>query len=572
MDPARSGSSAAPAQRSVAIALDLLILVLAALVCVVALTGGGVADVAGIRIRARTVENPTWILTALVALRYALRAWGPFLGYSTWPMERAIESGASWTAVRLPALAGRLAQRPPHFIALLAAAVLAIKMLLGWTSPGFFSGDDVEIHEMSLGALLGKAWPIWDLRCALYPMAFVYPAQRLAFAIGASEPETLVFAGRMAVAVVSTAVLPLTWLAARRLVPDDPRVAAAAVVLVAINKLLVSFGSSELPRPVAAVFVLAAFVVTLRGGVWAAAAAGALLGTAAAMRFSEIVFLAPAVVVLLLLRREPARAVIMVVATGASAAALIGVADALYWGAPWSSVRAAVAYTLVERQSSRGFQPPWEYLRIVPAWTTALFVALAAAGSRRTNPDAWWCWVPIGLLSLLPHKESRYLIPVVPFFSIAAARGLLQAADWIRGQAPQPGPRRWIRDLLAPLLLLSVLHEIGGWRLPRSNEGIRLARYLRESRSAGLAVQDPWRLGGRPYLWRHDPLVEVSPPALADPAALAEALTGVRLVALRSRTARTTGDEVLRALGFDRDPSWVGEDYVLFITRDPMAR
>jgi len=228
---------------------------------------------------------------------------------------------------------------------------------------------------------------------------------------------------------------------------------------------------------------------------------------------------------------------------------------------------AAIDYTLVQRESSRGYEPPWEYLTIVPAWSTFMVVALAAAGSARRHPEAWWLWTPIALLSLLPHKESRYLIPVVPFLSIAAARGFLRMTDWMHRAQTSDGWRRWARELFAPLLLLSVLHEMGGWRLVRSNEGIRLAQHLRSSPAGGLAVQDSWRLGGAVYLWRHGAFAELSPALLADDEALANVLTGRRWVALRSRTARTVGDSVMASLGFERDLSWDGEDYVLYVPR-----
>jgi hypothetical protein len=168
---------------------------------------------------------------------------------------------------------------------------------------------------------------------------------------------------------------------------------------------------------------------------------------------------------------------------------------------------------------------------------------------------------------LLPHKESRYLLPVIPFFCIAAARGFLRAADWLRRFSEVIGWRRWALDLFAPLLVLSVLHDLGGWRLSRSNEGIRLAQYLRAIGRTGIAAQDPWRLGGRPYLWPLEPLVEVSPSLLGDGSGLAAAVEDANWVALRHRVARTAGDPVMRALGFERDAAWRGEDYVLYRRR-----
>jgi hypothetical protein len=108
---------------------------------------------------------------------------------------------------------------------------------------------------------------------------------------------------------------------------------------------------------------------------------------------------------------------------------------------------------------------------------------------------------------------------------------------------------------------------VGGWRLARSNEGIRLAEYLRQTGEVGLAVQDEWRLGGRPYLSALEPVVEVSPELLSDAAVFATTVKDVRWIALRYRVARTAGDPVLRAAGFEREPAWRGEDYVLYVRR-----
>src|SRR5207342_3233171 len=103
-----------------------------------------------------------------------------------------------------------------------------IRVFLAWASPGFFSGDDVEIHEMTLGTLLGKPWSVWALRCPFFPMTFVYPAQWLALQLGLSSAGGLVLAGRTVVALVSTGAIPLVWCVARRLAPDEPRLAAMA--------------------------------------------------------------------------------------------------------------------------------------------------------------------------------------------------------------------------------------------------------------------------------------------------------------------------------------------------------
>jgi hypothetical protein len=554
-------SAASLPKRATCAGLDLLILLVLVTVLSIIITGGGTIHLAGSTIRARGVENPIWILTALVLLRYALGDC-PVLGARRWPVAPLLQKGMAFVVGFPPAVARRF-RRPVVALAIVAVMVFCIRVSLAWASPGFFSGDDVEIHEMTLGVLLGRPWPVWSLRCAFFPMTFVYPAQWLATQIGWSSTEILVLAGRSAVALVSTAAIPLVWYVGRHLEPDEPRVAALGVFLLAINKLQMSFGSSELPRPVSTVFVLAAFLYAMKNTPLRSAVAGLLLGTAVAFRFSEAVFI-PAALVTIPRGRYTAHASLLVIFAAGAAAAIIGLSDLLYWGHPFSSLVAAVDYSIVRQESSRGYEPPWEYLTIIPTWSTYVFIALAVVGSSRRAPEGWWLWLPIGILSVLPHKESRYLLPVIPFLCIAGARGFLRFTACLQQSTAVGGWRQWTRDLAAPLLLLAVLHEVGGWRLPRSDEGVRLAEHLRAAGIVGLAAQESWRLGGRPYLWPLEPVTELSSATLANVGSIAQALKHASFVALRSRVARTVGDPSLQAHGYIRDPAWHGEDYVLY--------
>jgi hypothetical protein len=137
--------------------VDLALLAVLAVAVVVILTGGGIVQVGELRIRARSVENPIWILTVLISLRYALGGSWPIFGVGRWSVRGAAATGIHLVSEALPARVERLFSQPARALVAVGLGAFALKALVAWTSPGFFSGDDVEVHEMSLGGSRGFA-------------------------------------------------------------------------------------------------------------------------------------------------------------------------------------------------------------------------------------------------------------------------------------------------------------------------------------------------------------------------------------------------------------------------------
>ena len=82
------------------------------------------------------------------------------------------------------------------------AGLIVLSLVIRITNarhPGFITGDDVEIHELTLSMLFGYQWDIWSLRNAFFPLTFVFPAQAVLSGLGVSAAQTLVFAGRLSV-------------------------------------------------------------------------------------------------------------------------------------------------------------------------------------------------------------------------------------------------------------------------------------------------------------------------------------------------------------------------------------
>ena len=417
---------------------------------------------------------------------------------------------------RLDAVDTRTALRVVGILIVLASAIRVANV---FTHFGFVTGDDVEIHEMTLGVALGKAWPVWEIRNAFYPMTFVFPVQRALVALGVTDVFSLVAAGRLfvtAIAALNVWILYRTSLA----LSGDRGTAVIAAGLLAVSHLHMAYGGAELPRIVGTAFLVPAFGLLVTPTPMRCALAGILVGLAAAMRFGEIVFAAPAVLSVfygaradqtVAWRVRVARAAVLLAALAAAFLFAIGVSDALYWGRPFHSLLTIFDITLVQRQSASGFQPPWFYLTHAGDWSDVLLVVLAClAPDRGSRRALLWAALPLALLSLLLHKETRYAIPTIPFFALAAAPTL---RSWIaRGEARVPRLKHVRVGALGIVLLVgaAVAYDAGKFRFVRSEAAVRLGWVMAQSHAAGIAAEQMWRFGGHLYLDASAPLIALA--------------------------------------------------------------
>ena len=501
------------------LAVGSLDLVLAAGVIIlagIALTGGGSLDLAGRRLSFRSVGNGLTAVALIAALRLIVGGNARFIGTSMTPEDlgRHVDAASS----RIAGLPGRSVLR------ILAAGTLfglAVRLLNAWLHPGFFSGDDVEIHEMTFAVLFdASSWRAWDLRSPFYPLTFIYPVQLVVSWLGGTDPGTLVFAGRAAVAVVSTLIIPLTFVVGRA--AGGVPLALLATGLVATSALLTVFGGMELPRPVAAVLVLTSFYLGSRQTRAAAVLSGSAAALAAAMRFSEIIFIVP-LLLQLGVERRIRDLILAAVGFVVTFAALQMVVDVMYWGTPFASARAIVEFTLVSGLSSRGYQPWWHYFVHAPAWTTFVVLGLATYGvSLRTWRWSLWAIAPLILLSALPHKEPRYLIPICPFVALLAASGLWRCITVLAAR------QQHVRlAIVGALVAGSAVHQINGMHIRRSDAAVELARRLTSEigRSDRILVEQGWRLGGRIYFGFARDVVDAGSDQLRTPGFLEDVAT-----------------------------------------------
>ena len=548
---------------------DGVIVLLLALMAAIVVTGGWQVQLSGRTVSMRSIDNLLLVVAVLIGGRL-LRPDAPLL-WSRVTTVRSLADGsrAAWQRVHawLTAIDRRGATRVILILAVLATAVRLYNIVVHF---GFITGDDVEIHEMTLGRVLGRPWPVWDLRSAFYPMTFIYPVQRAVAALGVTDVHVLVAAARVAVSLIAALNIALVYRAGRALQwTRGPSLLAAG--LFALNHLHLTYGSAELPRVVATAFVLAGFCALRGPSMLHAGLAGIALAIGACLRFGEVVFMAPALLTLIVwpasdLPHQRAgwsghrgrlvlRALTFVVAGAATAALVLGVSDALYWGSPFHSVSAIVDYTLVKKLSSRGYEPVFYYLTHVTAWSDGLLVVLAVLGARLGGGlPLVWAVLPIGLLSLLPHKEPRYVIVTIPFLALAAGRTLWAWIERLKAEPPTGLADRAPMAALCLVLCLigAAFFDVSRYRFRRSEDQVRLASRIADSGLRGVAAEQLWRFGGRLYLAASEPLIDLDPGRSDDDPALRAALCrpDVHWTALRRDRLSEARLGLLQACGF----------------------
>jgi hypothetical protein len=533
----------------------------------VIVTGGWQFQLSGRGVSMRSIDNLLLAAALLIGGRL-LRPDPPLLWSRT--TVRALAARTLVACQRAHAWLAAIERRDAVRVLLaLAALATAIRLYNVVVHFGFITGDDVEIHEMTLARVLGRDWPVWDLRSAFYPMTFIYPVQRALAALGVHDVYVLIAAARMAVALIAALNIALVYRAGRSL-RWSRGASLLAASLFALNHLHMAYGSAELPRVVATSFMLGSFCALRGSGARHAALAGVSLAVGACLRFGEIVFAAPALITLLAwpasapsggparsatpVSRAP-RVLAFAAAGAATAVVVLGVSDSLYWGSPFHSVRAIVDYTLVKQLSSRGYEPFFYYVRHLAAWSDVLLVVLALLGARIGGAlPLVWALVPIGLLSLLPHKEPRYVLATIPFFALAASRTLWVWLETLRTAQPT---RRAERTPLVALCLVvclvgAALFDVSRFRFRRSEDQVRLAWMMAASGRHGIAAEQLWRFGGRLYLADSEPLVDLDPGLADDDPLLRQTLCrpDVRWAALRRARVNEARRGLLEACGF----------------------
>jgi len=313
----------------------------------------------------------------------------------------------------------------------------------------------------------------WTLRGLVgVPLALLHAAALLAaFQLGSRQSR---LAGWTS--LLGLGLLPMAWAYAGRTLSES--LSAAALVLAA--------DALDRPRARAA-----------RGGV--------ALGLSVVARYGSVPAVLGALAWLAGCRRW--RELRWAMAGGAAVAASLAALDFFTWGAPFHSLLAWTRFNVLSEGAARAFgvQPPAFYvsllLALVPPWVWPLLlysILRPASGRPRVGVALAMAAVSLGALLATPHKEERFLYPVVVLLVLEAAPAL--------GRVLQAVPRAAGFTLAAAALLASLAARPTTIDA-RGDQFRALVRAARTEGVTGLLIVNEglWGSGGFFYLGKRIP-------------------------------------------------------------------
>jgi phosphatidylinositol glycan class B len=435
----------------------------------------------------------------------------------------------------------------------LAALVLgALPAVLAVAELGRLHPDEVyQSLEPAFFRVHGYGVLAWEWRQGLRNWAvplLLSGLFRLAGVFGLTDPWTLRGLVGVPLALLHLAAL----LAAFRLGKRQSRPAGwMALLALGLLPMAWAYAGRTLSEPLSADLLVLAVDALERQKVrwWGPLWGGVALGLAVVARYGSVPAVLAALVWLAACRRW--RALLGTLAGGVAVAVLLGALDTWSWGAPLYSLRAWTHFNVFTDGAVRAFGalPASFYspllLGFVPVWVWPLLVVgllWLAPGHPRVGLALTMAVAMLASLLETPHKEERFLYPVVVLLVLEAARTLGRFLDAL--------PRAAGLTVGAAGLVLSLLSQ-GSTIDARGDEFRALARIARGPQVTGLLVVNEglWGSGGFFYLGKPIPWLTCDWPSDgAFRAAMADArfnravsFEGRALDALRAAGFRVTG-------------------------------
>jgi len=352
-----------------------------------------------------------------------------------------VSSAAAAPATVEPPREGSLARFWPYAAVLAVAA--PVRLWAAVADQGLFWPDEIyQSLEQAHRFAFGNGLIPWEFqegaRSWLFP-GLIGLLWKVAHALGVRDALSLIVIAKVAVVAVGLCGIALAMRFAERLAGVSGALIAGA--LCAAMPAMVVYAARCMTETVSGPLLIGAALLVLEGGGRRAQLAGLLAGASVFFRYQNGLVTAGLLVVLLVQRRnrDALQYALFAAAVGLAGGAL----DWVTWGQPFHSFALYLKFNLIEGKAANwGTSPIYYYLQT--AWSAAgplallIPVGLAFAWPRAR---AYVVLVLAYVLAhaLVPHKEYRFLVPILPLcFALVGAglAGLLERLRLPRSAAP----------------------------------------------------------------------------------------------------------------------------------------
>jgi phosphatidylinositol glycan class B len=334
------------------------------------------------------------------------------------------------------------AQHSRQFLAA-AALVLALsaapRLWAAWFDNGVFWPDEIfQSVEQGHRAAFGYGVVPWEFRRGA--RSWVFPGLlagllRLGALFGLDSGRSLMLLVKTSMALISLAAVYLAMRLARALAGPrtGPRASLVAGLLAGFFPASILFSARCLAETVSATALMGVVLLARKPGRNAQLAAGALAGLAIFLRYQNGL-IAVGMLAIVASERRFRDAAYYAAASGA-VGVLGGLLDWFTWGKPFGAFKMYLYFNLFKSADKFGAYPFGYYAGV--AWQIAgpalIVIAVGLIASARLAPKLLALVVLYVLIhSIVPHKEFRFLMPVMPLALALSGAGLCELATRVR--------------------------------------------------------------------------------------------------------------------------------------------
>lgn len=325
-----------------------------------------------------------------------------------------------------------------------AAAALTLVLAAGprlwaaYADHGVFWPDEI-FQSVEQGHRLAFGYGIVPWEFVRGARSWVFPGLlagllRVGSAAGLDTGLSLMLVVKFSMAALSIGCVYLSMRLARSLA--GPLAGILAGLFTGFFAPALLFGSRSLAETVTAPLVLGIVMIAARPGRNAQLLAGALAGLAIFLRYQNGI-IAVGILAILVSERRIRDATYYAAASG-TAGMLGGLLDWFTWGKPFAAFKMYLWFNLFKSADKFGAYPFSYYAEIAWNVTGPVLVVFIAGwiASARLAPKLLALFAAHVLIHcVVPHKEFRFLMPVMPLALALAAAGVADIAGRVRGGA-----------------------------------------------------------------------------------------------------------------------------------------